>query len=331
MDSLAIKVAAKFSRIPATKIQVRDEGDFKMLYLPRHAAVVEPIAEKVHSSFKMYQAAGIPVKHKLEVALHGSGAAHADALYGWGQIQVAPKAYNDVNLVKTLIHELGHYMHDMVVPWGYGNPEIMSRYLWALKQKGTGTGPRLDVIRKRLRVIEALLRQLDEQKYVLKPLPRKGEVFDYGYWSNGVQLPLKVRILRKSGPNVTLEVTNPEVIPFNQSGYFPRTQGKVVITVSVKSLLFKGVNTEVEGRIAELNKERDALYAEGKAIARTEQDDRYEAQRHEWAPTQYSRKDVKEWFAELCTTFVLGHLKKPVDDWLLSVIRTGKSPPGLEL
>jgi hypothetical protein len=335
VDILALKVAARFSRITPDQIEVRDEGDFRMRYIPRHEAVVEPIAEKMHKAFGMYQAAGIPVRHKLDVVLHGSGAAHADALYSKGLIQVAPKAYNDVNLVKTLIHELGHYTHDMVVKGGYGNWEVMRRYRWALSQEATGTGPRLDVIRKRVRVIDALLRQLEEQKYVLKPMPKKGEVFDYNHWSMGVQLPFKVRIVKKAGPNVTLEIMNPEVIPFNQSGYFPKRHpmhgGGVTLTLPVKSLLFKGLDPKVESQIADLNKERDDLWAEMSALARTEKDDRYEAQRHEWAPTQYSRKNVMEWFAELCTVYVLGHMKHPVDEWLLSVIKTGEAPPGMEL
>jgi hypothetical protein len=330
MDLLAFKVATRFARV--TGVQVRDEGDFKLLYLPRHAAVVEPIAEKVHKAFDMYQAAGIPVRHKLEVALHGSGAAHADALYGNGQIQIAPKAYNDPNLVKTIIHELGHYMHNMVVQGGYGNYEVMRRYRWALSQEATGTGPRLDVIRKRIKVIEALLRQLDEQKYLLKPIPRKGQVFEFDRWSNGVQLHFKGRLLEKRHGYLKVEILNPEVIPFNQSGYYPKQyDGRVTITEPIKSLLFQGYDPKVEHQIADLNKERDALYTEIRTLARTEKDDRYETQRHEWAPTLYSRKDNLEWFAELCTTYVLGHLKKPVDEWLLSVIKTGQAPPALAL
>lgn len=314
---------------------VRDEGAFVMEYLPAHLKAVEPIAGIVHKAIEMYKASGIPIQHKVLVRLHGRGAAHADALY-WPKshpalMAIAPKAYKDPILFKTVIHEFGHYTHDKIVPGGMGNSEIRLRYYWALKQKATGEGPQLDVLRKKIKVIEDQIKDLDAKRLILKPMPRKGEEFEFDHWSNGVKLHFKGRIVGKSGGNVRVEILNPEVIPFNQSGYYPKLLGKVTLTVPAKSLLFQGIDPTVDRQIAELTKERNDLIAEARGLARTEQDDRYESQRHEWAPTQYSRKNSHEWFAELCTTYVLGHLKSPVDKWLLSVIRTGEAPPDLAL
>lgn len=325
-DQLASRVAARFAD---TQLMVRDEGAFVMEYLPAHVKAVEPIAAKVHQAIRDYQAAGIPIQHKVLVRLHGRGAAHADALY-WPKsnpplMAIAPKAYKDPILVKTIIHEFGHYMHDKVVPGGMGNSEVRQRYFWALKQKATGEGPQIDVLRNRVKIIENQIRDLEEKRLVLRPMPRKGEVVDFDHWSSGIQLHFKGRILGKSGSNVRIEILNPEVIPFNQSGYYPKLLGKVTLTIPVKSFLFQGIDPTVGKQIEELTQERSSLIAEWKGTARTEQDDRYESQRHEWAPTQYSRKNSHEWFAELCTTYVLGHLKKPVEEWLLQVIKTGKT------
>ena len=328
MDSLAHRVAARV--LADTELQVRDEGTFVLEYLPKHAPAVESIAKTVHKAMGMYQAAGIPVQHKVLVRLHGKGAAHVNALYRLHQnpplMVIAPKAYQDPILFKTVIHEFGHYFHDKVVPGGVRNQAVSSKYMWALRQQATGEGPQRDVLVKKLKLVEDQIKKLEEEKYILKPMPRKGEVFDFDQWSNGVQLHFKGRIIGKSGANVRIEILNPEVIPFNQSGYYPKLLGKVTTDVPVKSLLFKGYDTEVEGRIAELNSERQTIHQSLQSISRTEKDDRYEVQRSDWAPTQYSRKNVMEWFAELCTTYVLGHLKKPVEEWLLSVIKTGEAP-----
>lgn len=331
MDPLALKVAARFTA--DVQLMVRDEGAFVMEYLPAHVKAVEPIASIVHKAIDLYRAAGIPIQHKVLVRLHGKGAAHADALY-WLKsnpplIVIAPKAYQDPILWKTVVHEFGHYTHDKVVPGGTGNSEVRQRYFWALKQKATGEGPQRDVLNTKVKLIEKQIRDLEEKRLVLKPMPRKGQEFEFDHWSNGVQLHFKGRILGKSGSNVRIEILNPEVIPFNQSGYYPKLLGKVTLTVPVKTLLFQGIDPTIDKQIAELNQERHQLYEALKAVSRTEKDDRYESQRQEWAPTQYSRKNYFEWFAELCTTYVLGHLKKPVDEWLLSVIKTGEAPPGL--
>ncbi len=329
----ASRVAARF--IAETQLAVQDEGRFILEYLPKHSEAVGPIIEKVHKAIDTYRKSGIEIQHKVLVRLHGKGASKADALYWNGSnpplIVIAPKAYRDPILVKTIIHEFGHYLHDKVVPGGTGNPTIKSRYVWALRQKATGEGPKKDVIIKRIKDLEADLRDLDGKRLILKPIPKKGEPFEFDHWVSGAKLHLKGKIIRKSGDKVTLEVLNPEVIPFNISGYFPKRRGVVTIEESAKSLFFTGVNLEVEKAIKEKTAERSQLYAELNGITRTEQDDRYESQRHEWAPTKYSRTNYMEWFAELCTTLALGHLKDPVDRWLLSVIRTGGAPDDLVL
>jgi hypothetical protein len=331
--NLAARVAARF--IADTQLMVHDEQRFVLDYLPKHAIAVDAIVTKVNQAMDMYQAAGIRLQHKVLVRLHGKGAAHADALYWFHSnpplIVIAPKAYRDPILVKTLVHEFGHYLHDKVVPGGIQNQEVVRRFFWAMRQKATGAGPRLDVVRKRIKVLEAELDRLADAKYILKPLPKKGQVFEFDKWVQGQKLRFKGKIIKKSGPDVVIEVMNPEVIPFSASGYYPKKNGVLLITESIKSLLFDGYDPKVEAEIVKLEGERTKLYEEAKEIARSEKDDRYETQRSDWAPTQYSRKNTEEWFAELCTTYVLGHLKKPVAEWLLSVTKTGQAPSEMAL
>lgn len=328
----ARRVAARFAEV---QLRVQEEHDFTLEFLPQHSAMAGTIAEKVHKAIAMYRSSGIVLKHKVLVRLSGKGSAHADAMYWNGSspplIMIAPKSYKDPILVKTIIHEFGHYLHDKVVPYGTSNPTVISRYHWAIRQQATGEGPQRDVLTKRIKTLEAELRALDDKRLVIKPVPKKGVPFEFDHWVMGQKLHLKGKILRKSGDKLTIEVLNPEVIPFNISGYFPKRHGVVTVESSVKSLFFTGIDLEVEKAIKAKQEERSALYNELKEYSRSEKDDRYESQRHEWAPTAYSRKNVMEWFAELCTTYVLGHLKAPVDRWLLSVIRTGEAPDDLKL
>jgi hypothetical protein len=314
-----------------TQLLVRDEGQFILEYLPKHAEVVEPIVEKVHKAIAMYQSAGLPVKHKFLARLHGRGAAHADALY-WEHTNpplmvIAPKAYRDPILVKTIVHELGHYTHDKVVPGGMSNYEVKRRYSWALRQKATGEGPQLDVLKRKMFKIEQEIKVLEEDQYIRRSLPRKGAEFDFTFWDNGKAHTLTGRIVGKSGQKVDVEVL--KAPPLRILDVYRKLNGHPVIDRSVSELTYEGTKPGYAERIKEMTAQRHELYEASNAIARTEKHDTYEAQRHEWVPTAYSRKNVLEWFAELCTTYVLGHLKKPVDDWLISVIRTGEAPKEL--
>ena len=333
MEDQAQKVVARYLEADA-QLQVRDEGAFVLEYLPQHGAAVESIVAKIHKAIDMYKAAGIPIKHKVLVQLSGKRAAHADALYWMDSnpplMAIAPKAYKDPLLLKTIIHEFGHYVHDKVVPGSHRNTEINRRYRWAMKQRATGEGPKLDIIRTKRKKLDLEIAELRENRYVTKPLPKKGEVFDYT-WRNmsGKAYTLTVRIVQKSGKKVILEVLNPpedRLLDLYRRGF-----GNPMITDTTDAIQYVGVKPEVEAKIKLLEAENHVLFEEADAIARTEKDDRYEAQRHEWVPTKYSRTNNLEWFAELCTTLVLGHLKKPVDGWLLSVVQTGEAPPEITL
>jgi len=314
------------------EIVKRDEGDFVLHSLPQHAKVVQPIIEKLHKAIKMCRAAGLPIQDKLNVGLDGRGISHADAAYYIGTqpplVKVAPKAYNDAILVNTLIHELGHYVHDKVVPGGTGNQEIQSRYFWAMKQKATGEGPKLDVLRRQMKNLDAEIKALEQDRYDRKPLPKKGKEFEYQYRNTftGKTYQLKARLLRKSGRFVMLEIIDP---PKELQHMFGRSGAQFTHQETVDSLEFVGVRPGVDEKIKALHAEQHALYEQANEIARTEKDDRYESQRHAWAPTRYSRTNTHEWFAEICTTLVLGHLDKSVEEWLMSVLKTGKAPSGM--
>jgi hypothetical protein len=77
------------------------------------------------------------------------------------------------------------------------------------------------------------------------------------------------------------------------------------------------------------NPEVEARYAWAVKQSPKKNDDylqRFELAAHEWIPTSYARTNPREWFAEMLTSYVMGHLKSEPSDWLVSVLKTGKAP-----
>lgn len=334
----AQRILSRFLNAKESEPLVKDEGDFVLEYLPRHQAAVATVAAKVHAAIKHYRSAGIPIRHKLLIQLDGKGASRAGGLY-WPNsspptLKIAPKQYDAPDLMATISHELGHYVHDRVVPGGEHNREIVDRFNWAMRQKQNVTQTVRDDAgtKVKIKVVEAEIKALQEARYETKPLPPKGKVFDYP-WINysGKRIILRAKLVRKSGKNVELELIEP---PREYTASLPRNQkrspdGNPIIFESAITLTYVGTKPEVESKIKDLEQERHALYATFADRDESRDEEyakRYEKQRHVWAPTPYSRKNPSEWFAELCTTFALGHLDSGVVEWLLSVISTGEAP-----
>jgi hypothetical protein len=346
MPSLAQRVAQRFLIATASQPEIQDEGEFVIEFLPRHRAAVVPVAAKVHAAIKHYQGVGIPIKHKLLIQMDGKGTAKIGGLYTFGTnpptLKIAPKQYNSPALAGTISHELGHYIHDCVVPGGMHNREIQARYDWALRQKQqVSQTVRDDASTKhQIKEIEAQIKVLQDARHETKPLPPKGKIFDYQWFNANTRQyqPLTAKLVRKSGKNVTLEMIDPPAEYSIRHGLAtPRTsEGNLLVTIPALELMFTGVKPGVDDEIKKLEAVRHDLYESFKIrdTARSDEwDTRYEtqAQRHVWAPTKYSRKDPLEWFAELCTTHALGHLAKDVEKWLLAVVRTGEAPPEMAL
>ncbi len=309
-------------------------GRFHLHFLPKHAAVVDDIAKKLEAAAHAIQSVGFPLPPRIAVVLSGKGMSNRDAAY-WMRtnpplMYIAPKAYQDVNLVGTIIHELGHCIHDTIVPGGGHNREIVYRFSWAKRQKSVGVRevPRVDALNAERLKLDAEYKRLQDLRNLEKPLPRKGEVFEFDHWVSGTKYLLKGRIVGKSGSNVRVELIDPpaKIIPWI-TGRMTVT-GPVILTESAKVLMYVGPNEVVIKQIADLEVERHRVYEELKLVSRTDQDDRYKAIAHDWFPTTYSRESPVEWFAELITTDVHGSLKDPAAKWLKSVVHTGEAPPG---
>lgn len=324
MASLAQRVAGRFLTAMAERtLKQRDEGDFLLEYLPTHAAAVDVVATRVREAIKAYEQRGIRFKHKISVQLHGGGqAARNNAVYLVGQnppvIKIAPKAYKNPDLLHTVIHEFGHYVHDKLAG-GLGNRVILDKYRWAMGQKSTGAGSSLDVLDRRMKQIRAEYAALE--KTLKQGVPRKGQLYEYdGYDGGGPLRHFKVRILDKAGKRVTCEVL--EMTPDHpRVKFYPKTpDGNPIMETDSVSMTYHS-NPAIKAQMAKLNEEEMSITNQRITLIQGGDDSAYEAQRHEWAPTNYSRANEVEWFAELCTTHVLGHLKPEPAEWLLAQIR----------
>lgn len=321
------------ARYALTEIGEKVFGRFKVRYLKQHEGVVDKLGSQLLEAEKAYESAGVPIVHEIQVALTGAGASHALGLYTMGSvpptIQIAPKSYADPKLVHTLIHELGHYFHDKVVPGGIQNPAIISKHMWAVRQKPTGHGNQVDVLNRKLKSLNDRYFKLNEERSLKKPLPRKGQVFEYDPWVNGKQYHVKGRIVgKRDSRTVNVEIVEAPPEYMERQRIYRRGPGPLIVPEAVAVLTFTGVNEAAVAELEKVEKERHevheqlkSLISEGKA-----NDDRYEVHIHDWVPTTYARKDHFEYFAEMLTTFVLGHLKPEPAEWLKSVLKTGAAP-----
>ena len=296
-------------------------GPFNVQYLPQHASFVPQIGDLLLEAAKRCAGAGYKITHDIEVLITGRGAAHALAIY-YAQspptIKIAPKAYNRADLVHTLVHELGHYFHDKVVPGGFRNADIAAKYRWAVRQKSETEGSSLDAVRAKIVKTEAEIADFVKQIYAP---PRKGTKVEFDYNWFGKKFRAVGVVGKKAGKDIEVELAGPpELVDL-----VVRTYRRPVLPVGLGTL-----TTPSPADLAKLTGMRQEVTDLQRQVSEfakgTAKDNVYEVQFHDWLPTTYSKKNVMEWFAELMVTDVLGHLKPDPSAWLKSMVNTGAPP-----
>jgi len=321
MTSAARVVARFLERLADTQVGTQKFGRFNVQYLQQHAAFVPRIGDLLLDAEKQIAAAGFQIPHEIQVLVTGRGAAHANAVY-YAQvpptIKIAPKAYGLGTLVLTLIHELGHYFHDKVVPNGFRNGAVAGRYRWAMGQETTGEGNDIDALKIKQKKIEE---EQEELRKVTYKIPRKGTKVEYMRDWFGQKYLLKGTVIGKQGKfDVLIQLEDcPLLSFFRQHGMYPNG----IMPESISRLVQP--DPAVSAKLSDLEHQRQALESQAHQIAKGgKADNTYEAQFHDWVPTTYARKNNREWFAEMFVTLVRGHLKPEPAAWMKNVIETGK-------
>jgi hypothetical protein len=323
-------------RYAASVVLEKKFGRFKVIYLKQHEEHVDKLGALLEEAERMYAAAGVPIVHDISSVLSGRGASHAGALYTMGSvpptIQFAPKSYEDPKLIHTVIHELGHYCHDKVVPGGINNSAIISKHMWAVRQKSTGKSNKVDILNRKMKALNEAYSRLSEEQNKRKPLPRKGQVFEYDTWVNGVQYHVKGRIVGKADSRtVNVEVIDAPEAYIKRQQIYRRGPGPLIVPESVDSLTYAGKDEAKEAELKKVEEERHTVYVELSSLIKSgEGRSDYKTHLHDWVPTNYARKNHMEYFAEMMTTYILGHLKPEPSEWLKSVVKTGKAPEAPE-
>lgn len=225
------------TRLSAANVE-KDEGDFIIYHAPQiNQEVVDDIVTRVHTAIDQYRSSGLPLNDKLRIELKRVGGGSITlADYSPGSnpptIGITSKAYKRKDLVSVIIHELGHYVHDKVVPGGKKNEEIQSRYSWALGE-------------------------------VQAAPPRKGEAFEFQYrggWldysHSNKAYPMTGEIIGKGrGKNVRVMILkypseildDPKLgLSFREHDGKPKT--RPVIELDLDKLLYKGKQVEKSDR-----------------------------------------------------------------------------------
>lgn len=323
-------------RYAAAEIGEQMFGRFKLRYLKQHEAHVEKLGGLLLEADKKYASAGVPIVHEIQAVLSGTGpAARNMAVYHMGSVpptmQFAPKSFNDPNLLLTVIHELGHYFHDKVVPDGAGNREIILRHYWAKRQTSERAGGKTDSLTREIKLLE---QKIEAARAALrsKPVPRKGQPVEWDEWINGTKYHIKGKSLGKRGTReIAVEII--EAVPGSWLAWRAnpnRKPGPIVVPIDVRAFTSTAPTDAQRAELEKMDHELATLQNE-RTQAYKEPDDRYEVQLHDWLPTSYARKDKYEYFAEMLTALVLGHLKPEPAEWVKSVLKTGKAPEGMPL
>jgi hypothetical protein len=299
------------------KIGEKDLGPFLIKYLPKHLGMIPDLSNVLLKSAHRCVSAGFPIKN-IVVAVTGKGASHANALYHPGRnpplIQVSPKVLSDPEIDYTLIHEIGHYYHDQVVPGGFSNKAILSKYRWSLGQKNQTEGAELDSISNRLKKIRLDRDQIT--KNIGKRAPRKGDRVTFDYVTFGDSFSVEGRVLRVTKYDVMVQVTGPE-------GFLSLLRSRGTTTLEISLNKFTRITKAEIDTLEAMTQEENQL-SKQLDISRTQVTDSFKTQFHDWLIGNNSKKNAVEWFADLFTARVLGHLKTDPSDWIDGIIHTGR-------
>lgn len=284
-------------------VQEVDEGRFHLYYAPRDADVLGAVKDHLRNAEAEYKQVGLPLRGTTRIVLIGTGPGGSKA-YGayvdqYNAFRIKPKSV--VEGFPTFIHEIAHWQHSRHITGGYGNQDILSKYNEAMtvdRGSGGSTSDRLYLeISKKVKELEGLTDAMDI------PRATKGEVFSW----NGLRY-IVLKVTRSQATFAPVDKSQP---PATYSGYaFNEILDQAGLMPD-----FQKVKRMIESLQAEIRSLRESYHK-----AQT-QSSRFEAVQTRWVPTEYSRKNHKEWFAEIVTTMIFkpGGLDQEVKEWVRGV------------
>lgn len=268
-------------------------GSFILWYLLKYKESVPDLLETLEKVEQVYNKARYKLPRNIPVLMAERGWGTGRSIYSHkGFIQIVPFAFSDKVHFTTLIHEVAHYIHNHMIPGGFSNPTILSKYeeLKSSRIPNTGGSPS-DRIKDVEKGIEKHIKKLKGKSVTLGG--RKAEVLNF----KGTKVVLKY-----------LTQTPEE----ERDGILGATLSFVSFASAIKDPTLQALAR----RRLELFDILEGFEGEVGVNA-------YEDHRSKWFPTDYSKTNPNEWFAELVTARLVAPSKmdREVRGWLDSIVR----------
>lgn len=314
------RVAARGMDLPEGTEQV-EHGKFKIWVTPSSQPYLKDTLDLLAWVDREYTTSGIPLgSGPIGVVLGARGGSTQSAyLPDRNVFWLVPKTLRDQTKA-TVIHEVAHWYHHNRL--GVMNPEVLSKFGLALGLKKTKTDVQKDLAAKK----SEIQRLRDDLEFLEngKGQLRRGQVYTSEGWDNphlkNAPYTRSIKILSVSPKKTKLQVLNPS--PYEVARKIP-----LVREEPTRSVAWGFLTPEDKTQLKEIQKTLDDAVSGYNVWVKSEEfnrdfDTRYEHQLNEWLPTEYAKKNVLEWWAELVTAYILhpANLTPEVKSWISSVV-----------
>jgi len=310
-------------------ITVIETGGFVIHIYHHYIDYLGMIREGLEKASRDFSSAGFPLRGKVDIVVKGKGAAQRSFFDpNTNHVQILPNALKSGDNYFTFIHELAHWYHYNNVPGKFNNGKIIEKFIWAKEEaptKAQAVDP-YDILREEIAKLE-----LDKGK--LLRMVAKGAIVEITSWDNpfthNEKVTRKYRVIKpvpgKGGKLTEVELLNPspnDMATIVSQGWKPPyirhhpTSELLEATPGLKERI-TAVNLEIEIKVKEMNDlvvKRENTPSE----AYQRRENLYQNKLSDWMPTEYARKNPREWFAELLTTRVVkpSELSDEVKKWM---------------
>lgn len=302
-----------------------DHGRFRVLVTPTNRPYLEATLSLLDKVERMYESSGIHLgSERINVVLGARGGSTRSAYYpSENALWIVPKALRTQSL-PTLIHELAHWYH--YVKLGEMNSKIFRQFGVALQLRRVVQKTDTQVL------VETAKKGLDNLRQEIELLERgglkRGVTYSVEGWSNphlrdaaytrnykvvsvGTKT-CKVQLLNPSSSDVARKIPAVSEEPTRMVSWRLMSDGD--------RLRLKSLQKELEDRTQEYN---DLVKSETVTEDfEGHHETRYERRENEWIPTDYSRKNMMEWWAEILTSYIVhpSGTSDAVKEWILDVV-----------
>lgn len=304
------------------------QGRFEVWYLPKYETGLDVVLRGLAAAERLYDHAQYRLPDKIPVVMSARAWGSQRSIYttaDGGFIQLVPAAFADKGNFATFVHELAHYFHSHAVRGGFTNGAIRGRFQEVSAEKVVESrGSAVDKAQDALKEIEKEFSQVAKS---VRPGMTLDLMLFKGFGFNAPKALRPVRVLEKKGRGDRVQI----VVEYLDRTPEEVTNGIRGDTLGLRYFVLAANDPSLKALLADIMaRQSRAIEVYNNAVTSEANGDgsaRYENPRSLWFPTDYSKTNSMEWFAELVTARLLAPSKMDpeVQAWLDQVAKTGSA------